>query len=171
MGAMRMLELNDPRWTKLEGGYRKPIDLPALVRDVRTSDGSPRSWAALWQEVYHQGDVGVGSYAVVPHLVRIHRERGVVDWNTYALTASIEAARGRRKNPPIPEWVREGYDAALGELAAIGLKELPLAQNQETGRSILAVLAIVHGASVYSRFLIEFSEEEAAELIAEMLGD
>jgi len=36
---------------------------------------------------------------VVPHLVRIYRERRVLDWNTYAMVATIELARDSKKNP------------------------------------------------------------------------
>ena len=36
--------------------------------------------------------------------------------------------------------------------------------------SVLAVLAIAYGAPVHARFLVEFSEDEAAEVLAEVLG-
>jgi hypothetical protein len=44
-------------------------------------------------------EVGDASYAAVPHIVAIHRKRGVVDWNTYAIVACIESARTEMKNP------------------------------------------------------------------------
>ncbi len=166
-----MLNFEDPRWPGLEGGYRKPIDLRPFVRALEEGGGSRSAWDALWQELLHQGDVGVGSYAVVPHLVRLHRERGVPDWNTYALVASIEVARGRRKNPPLPLWAEEDYHSAIRDLASAGLAELPSASDPETVRAILAVLALAFGAGVHGRFLIEFSEDEAAEVIAETLGE
>lgn len=166
-----MLDLDDPTWMYLEGGYRRPADLRPLLRALESSRGSPSDWAALWQEIYHQGDVGVGSYAVVPHLVRLRQEWSVKDWNTYALVASIEAARGRRNNPSLPAWARASYKAALKELAMAGLAELPTAPNQEAVRSILAVLAMGFGAPVYGRFLLEFSEDEAVEVLAETLGE
>lgn len=166
-----MLDFDDPKWVHLEGGYRKPIDLRPFIRAVETSNGSQPAWAALWQELFHQGDVGVGSYAAVPHLVRIHRERGVVDWNTYALVATIEAARERGRNPPLPDWIEEDYRTAIKDLADIGLTELPASSDTAAVRCILAVLAIAYGAAVYGRFLIEFSEDEAAEVIAETLGE
>lgn len=166
-----MLDFDDPRWTNLEGGYRKPVDLRPFVRAVETGGGSQSEWDALWQELYHQGDVGVGSYAVVPHLVRLHRERGVADWNTYALVASIEAARGRRKNPPLPAWAEQDYEVAIRDLASAGLAELPSASDPETVRAILAVLALAFGAGTHGRFLIEFTADEAAEVIAETLGE
>lgn len=56
----------------MEGGYRLPYDpRPALDR-LATVDVAA-AWAELWQELYHQGDVGEASYAAVPELVRLHR--------------------------------------------------------------------------------------------------
>jgi hypothetical protein len=52
------------------------------------------------------GDVGEGSFVAIPHPVRIHRQRQVVDWNTYALAATVELARGVKTNPDVPEWAR-----------------------------------------------------------------
>ena len=60
-----------------------------------------------WQNLEGQGDVGVASYAAVPHLVRLYRQRGAVDWNTYAIVAVIELARDTGKNPEVPNWLKE----------------------------------------------------------------
>jgi hypothetical protein len=122
-------------------------------------------WHALWEALFHQGHVGVGSYAAVPHLVRIHRTRGKPDWNTYALVASIELARGRGGNPQIPEWARDAYVDALSDLATLGLRELREASDRETVRSILGLLAMTHGEITYARVLIELSEDEVIELL------
>jgi hypothetical protein len=118
----------------------------------------------LWQEVHHEGDVGPGSFVAVPHLVRIYRLRGILDWNTYAVVATIELARGKGRNPDVPDWSREAYDKALRELADTGLQELPRAADKETVRSILGILAIVHGARTYGRILVEFTEDEVMAL-------
>lgn len=154
-----MLDYDDIRWTELEAGYRVAVDLRPFLRRLE-SEGTPAAWDDLWQELYHQGDVGIGSYAAVPHLVRIHEARGVVDWNTYALVATIELARETRTNPDVPAWLRQSYDEALRTLARLGLAELPRASEHEAVRSMLAVLAIVHGARTYGRVILEISEDE-----------
>ena len=162
-----MLSFDDPRWTDLEAGYRTPIDLRPLLRQLETASDPQSAWDSLWEEMYHQGDVGAGSYVAVPHLVRIHLERGAVDWNTYALVASVEVARGVRDNPDVPDWARPDYEAALRQLATTGLAELPRAATPEATRSILAVVAIMFGARTHGRLLIEYSDEEAADLIGD----
>jgi hypothetical protein len=49
-------------------------------------------------------------------------------------------------------------------------ERLPRAADQETVRSILGVLAIVHGARTYGRILVEFTEEEVLELEEQAFG-
>jgi hypothetical protein len=159
-----MLSLDDEHWAELSAGCRLPVDLRSLLKSLQAAEDPEPVWRELWQELHHQGDVGEGSFAAVPHLVRIHRERGVVDWNTYALVATIELARDRGGNPDVPEWARESYEESLRELGALALVELPRAPEHVAVRSILAILAIVHGAETYGRLLLEFSEEEVTEL-------
>lgn len=165
-----MLSFEDPRWNGLEAGYRTPIDLRPLLQRLESGRDAKATWEEVWQELYHQGDVGEGSFVAVPHLVRIHRLRGVPDWNTYTLVATIELARGKGGNPEVPDWSRDAYDKALRELADIGLQELPRASDRETVRSILGILAIVHGARTYGRILVEFTEDEVLELEEQAFG-
>jgi hypothetical protein len=158
-----MLSLDDPKWAKLTGGYRTPIDVRPLL--LRLEADPSAAWDELWNELYHQGDVGTASFAAVPHLVRIHRSRGVVDWNTYAMIASIELARDDPRNPKLPAWAAVGYDTALGELAKLGLEELPRAELPEAVRAILSVIAIAYGARAHGRVVLEFDEDEVREIV------
>jgi len=159
-----LMELNDPRWASLKGGYGVPFDpRPALFQ---LADGTDiqGAWGQLWDGLHHQGDVGEASYACVPHLVRIHEARGMPDWNTYAIVATIDLARDRRRNPTIPAWLGAEYAGAIEHLAGLALRELSRAIDRETTRSMLAVLAIWKGARVHGRVLVELSEDELLEL-------
>jgi len=165
-----MLSFDDTRWLELEGGYRTTTDLRPALRMLETASDPESTWDALWQELYHQGDVGLGSYVAVPHLVRIHRMRGAVDWNTYALVASINAAQGVGDNPDMPEWARRDFDAAIRELAEIGLSELGRTSDSTTVRSILAVMAMVFGVPKHGQLLLEYSDDEISDLIESTKG-
>jgi hypothetical protein len=121
--------------------------------------------------LHHQGDVDEASFAAVPHLVRIHRNRRVVEWNTYAMVATIELARGKGGNPDAPAWLKAAYDEAVHELARLGLAELPLADGADVVRCILGVLALEKGARTYARVLIDFSEDEIMELSKDQWGE
>lgn len=123
-------------------------------------------WDQLWDELYHQGDIGTASLVSVPHLVRIYQERGVPDWNIYSLVSMLELHRAHDGNPDVPHWAVSDYESALKSLSTLGLKELPLAEEPETKRSILGLLAITHDARVYGRVLVELAEDEVEELLA-----
>lgn len=166
-----MMSLDDERWPQLLGGYRVPVDVRPLLSQLESGRDPRAAWDALWQELHHQGDVGEASYAAVPHLVRIHRQRGVVDWNTYAMVATIELVRGRGSNPEVPSWLNEGYQQALRELAETGLRELPHAEGQEANRCILAILALWKGVRIYGRLLLDFSEDEVLVLEKAAFGE
>lgn len=166
-----MLSFDDPRWRQLKGGSRRLYDPRPVLRKLEAGDAE-EAWRELWEELHHQGDVGEASYAAVPHLVRIHRQRGVHDWNTYAITACIELARGgsndpehgKQKNPEVPDWLEPGYFTALKVLVEIGLKELPLTSDRNQVRGILCILALGKQARTYARFLLDYSEDEMLDL-------
>src|ERR1035441_10600496 len=121
VNSARMLGLDDIRWNNLTGGYITPFDPRPLLARLETDQDTATVWHELWEELHHQGDVGETSYAVIPHLVRIHRMRGVVDdWNTYAIVAIIELARTETRNPKIPGWLEQDYFRAIEELAEVG---------------------------------------------------
>ena len=121
-------------------------------------------WHELWEELHHQGDVGDASYAAVPHLVRIHRKRGIVNWNTYAIVAIIELARKEGKNPDVPKWLKGGYFHAIRELAEIGAADVFRTDDADTVRAILGILAIEKGLRTHGRFLVNYSEDELMDI-------
>jgi hypothetical protein len=95
----RTHRLDDNRWDGLTGLYKSPFDPRPLLAKLETESDTAMVWDELWEELHHQGDVGDASYASVPHIVRIYRQRGVVDWNTYAIVAIIDLARTKGNNP------------------------------------------------------------------------
>ena len=95
-----MLSFDDPTWTTLTGGHGRVTDVRPLLRRLEVESDPDDVWEALWDALHHQGDIGVASFVAVPHLVRIHRQRGTIDWNTYALIArsSSLAMANRTRN-------------------------------------------------------------------------
>lgn len=99
----------------LESGYREKYN-PWPVLDKLQNDRQA-AMNELWENLYHQGDVGSASYASVPRLV----EAGEL-----TLVAAIEVARQSGRNPPIPEQLEPEYDAALAQALSV----IPKEQNQ-----------------------------------------
>lgn len=155
-----MLGWDDERWNGLKGGYRMPFDPRPLLRKLESGTDLKAAWHELWDELHHQGDVGEASYAAVPHLVRIHRERGVPDWNSYALVACIELARTHGDNPALPDWLEREYYDSIQELSRIGLSEFERAADPEQVRTILSILAISKGSRAFGELLLNFDEKE-----------
>lgn len=157
-----MLSFDDKRWGSLLGGYRVPFDPRPLLQKLELGQNTESVWEELWNELHHQGDVGEASYACIPHLVRIYREKRGGYWNTYAIVAVIDLARDKPRNPPVPDWLRLDYFQAIQELFKVGTLDIQNATDTEEVLAILSVLALAKGARTHARFLLENS---AADLI------
>jgi hypothetical protein len=137
-----MLSFDDPRWTNLKGGYHIPYDPRSALMQLEAGRSIDSAWQELWNELHHQGDIDDVSYAVIPNLVRICDARTNVDWNFYAIVSKIEIERHRRKNPPLPDWLAEGYFHAWKKLVNIALRDFSKVQNDIDVKTILGTLAI-----------------------------
>lgn len=159
-----MLNLDDERWTQLEGGYRTHYD-PRLAIAKLTTDRKVEAWDELWSNLYHQTDVGPASYAAVPLLVGHHLKIRDGEWQTFGLVGSIELARTLPQNPPVPEWIEQSYYDALSELGRLALVELNQANTDEQVGSMLGVVALCKGDRARATLLLEFTNDEVAELL------
>jgi len=96
------LPLNDPRWAKLEGGYHgTPYDASITLRQLEQANSLEevnKVYEELWNYLHPQGDVGIASYYAVPHMVRIAKEKGLIDCNVLGLVSIIKIQR-HKKNP------------------------------------------------------------------------
>jgi|SRR5689334_14189069 len=163
-----MLNIDEIPWAELTGGYRLPYD-PRSVLD-KLEANLPDAWHELWQELYHQGDVGEASYATVPFLVRGYQQLAPPKWNVFALVATIDLARDNPSNPNVPDWLLAAYQESIADLAQIGLVELKQTTDPDLVRGILSIIALWKGARTYALMLIEFSESEVQELEEKALG-
>ncbi|WP_312794536.1 hypothetical protein [Tianweitania sp.] len=157
------MDLNDKRWSLLQGGYRAPYDASAALQ--RLASGDMTAWEELWEELHHQSDVGEASYAALPEIVRLHKVSSKGEWNTYALAATIERSRLNGRNPPLPDWLKRDYDAAWAELQKLALQELPQAANDALADSIIAVLALTKGRRTLAG-LVMLTEDERQEIVS-----
>ena len=155
-----MLPLDDPRWKLLAGGYRVAYDASVPLRRFERGENV---WNELWNELHHQGDVGVASYAAIPQIVRISEARRERDWNLYALASTIEIERHRKNNPPLPEWLAPSYKAAWESIVKLALSDLAGKPDELTLRSALAVVALGRGDLKLGALL---NHSETAEIAA-----
>ncbi len=159
------MRLDDERWVGLEGGYRVPFDPRPLLVHLRLAPEDAGLWGELIDGLYHQGDVGEASYAAVPVMVSFAVALETMPWQMLVLVASIEMARTDGKNPPVPDWLEEEYGDALATLAEECMRRLPDVEVVEEARGMLAILALWKGFPMFARAVLEYSEEELAEIL------
>lgn len=156
-----MLDLNDQRWKELDGGYRIPFDVSVpLIKLENNVEDSESIWSELWENLYHQRDVGVASYAAIPHIVRITRNQKLLDWNPFALTVAIELVRGTGRNPELPDWLRGDYTQALRNMAAYACEQMNQDWDASFLRSALSLIAIVKGNRDLAELIFGIDEGE-----------
>jgi hypothetical protein len=161
-----MIPLTDPRWKDFDGGYRVKYDASVPLTRLESRRGRLRSiWSELWENLYHQGDVGVASYAAIPHVVRIVRARGVFNYEPFALAVAVELARGRGQNPEPPEWLAHDYSQSLRELAEYGCANLEREWDYSTLKSLLALIAVVKGGRDLGELILDIEEGSEKEML------
>ncbi|HEY6444832.1 MAG TPA: hypothetical protein VIY53_00115 [Acidobacteriaceae bacterium] len=156
---------NDERWMHLAGGYRTEYDPRPALAQLRSGQNEGAPWSELWNELHHQGDVGEASYAAVPELVKIYKQRGIIHWQTYAMVATIELQRTEAGNPKLPVWLADDYLTAIQELAVAGARDIFQTSEPDTIRAILGLIAIARGLRVCGRLLAQYSEPEIAAML------
>lgn len=106
-----MLPLNDDKWKKLEGGYKTPYDASIPLKKLKQAKNKEEInlvFTELWNELHHQGDVGLVSYYSVPHLINIIQDKKLYDFNAIGLVTTIEIQR-HKDNPKLPQELEEEY--------------------------------------------------------------
>jgi hypothetical protein len=164
-----VLSLDDPRWGELSGAYGVPFDARPLLRRLERDHDSEDVWNVLWSELHHQGDVGVASYAVVPHLVDMHSRRRFERFDFFALLAAVETERHRRSNPSLPDWLRDAYVETWKKVGELALADLRHASDKYAIRAILSVLALSKKQLRLGAFLIHLEDSEFEELLEDQL--
>jgi hypothetical protein len=157
-----MLPLDDPRWSKLAGGYKTPYDPFDALRRLEAGEDV---WDELWQELHHQGDVGEASYAAVPHLVRIAKSLSRRDWNFYGLVSTIEIERHRKSNPTLPRWLVPDYKKAMAGILELALADLRGETDRATILSILGATALAKGYVTLGAMISHSDESEIVEVL------
>ena len=160
-----MLDLDDPRWAELNGGYKMPYSAVSALRQLEAGEDPAEAWKELWDELHHQCDVGEASYAAVPQLVSIHKTRRNRDWNLYGLVSTIEIQRHLKTNPPLPAWLESDYTEAWQTLIALAIEDLPKAIDPTTVQVLLGCIAIGKGLLVLGTIISEFTEDEWTEIL------
>jgi hypothetical protein len=163
------LQLSDAKWKELEGGYKGEIyDASAALKQLEqaeTLEAANLVYQELWNELHHQGDVGLASYYALPHLVRIAKQTHLVDHNVLSLVTVIELQRPKN-NPKLPKALSAEYYAAIRDLEE--LAKISMKQDWDLGSAVSALSAIAlakNQVKLANLILNLDSEEEIDELL------
>lgn len=165
-----MLNLDDPKWKTFEGGYRTPYDASILLKQFElTSDPEIINSILneLWEELHHQGDVGLASYMSVPHLIRIAKQKQIFNTNLLGLVTVIEIQR-QKNNPSLFKEYEEDYFNSLKqliELTSFGFKQ---DWDLKTASAVLSAIAISKNQSKLGNAILNMDSED---IIDEFLED
>ena len=162
------IELDDNIWASLEGGYRTSYDASIPLKRLEASSSSAQMqpvFEELWEELHHQGDVGIASYLAVPQLARIAKEKDVFDWNILGLCAVIEQQRHLAANPQLPKEFSEYYDNGLNELKSFILSKIGKPLDSETFRIACSTLATVSGEIKLGKAILELEGSTMDEFL------
>jgi hypothetical protein len=167
-----MISLNDPSWKDFDGGYREKYDAAVPLSRLEGGIGELDSiWSELWENLHHQGDIGIASYAAIPHITRIIQERSIFNFNPFALAVTIELARGQGQNPELPDWLREEYFQALWDMAKYGCDNLNKNWDSSILKSVLSLVAIIKGNRDLGELIIEVDAGYEKDLLNKLFED
>ena len=142
------MNLDNNIWTNLIGGYKIPFDASIPLRQLYlTNDNGliENIFADLWDNLHHQGDLGLASYFSVPHLVDICIDKKSLDWNYIGLCVVIENCRLSNDNPLLPTELEQDYFNALKRLEEYLLTNFKNIKDKTSFRLTLSLFAILNG--------------------------
>jgi hypothetical protein len=161
------MNLQDKAWQKVNGGNKTPYDASIPLQKMeKTSDPSQvaKLWEELWSNLHHNGNVGIASYLALPQLVRIAKEKGMIDWNLFGLCSLIEQQRHEKNNPDLPAVFQQYYQDGLTELSNLALESLKTEQEDDTMFvTALAVIATSSGRTRLGKAILQLEDEELME--------
>jgi len=161
-----LLELNDPRWADLEGGYKGTLynASAALKKLEQTDDVSAINeiYQELWNELHHQGDVGLASYYSVPHLTRIAKEKRFINSNIFGLVSVIEIQR-HKNNPKLPNALLPAYNNTLTELGELANLSFDQPWDLELASAALTAIAISKGQIKLANAILNLDSEDVVD--------
>jgi hypothetical protein len=162
------MELDDKIWSKLEGGYKYPYNASSALRKLKvaTRPGEfTAPFADLWENLHHQGDVGLASYLAVPQLVSICIEKRSLDWNFIGLCVVIENCRLTGNNPELPPEFESLYFDSLASFEKYLLHNFKNLHDRDALRLSLALFAILNGQPELGKVIEMLEDDEISAFL------
>jgi len=163
-----MITLDDPIWRTLEGGYKILYDASIPLRKLQQTNDIKviqEVWTELWDELHHQGDVGIASYLAVPQLARIGVNKDLYNWNLLGICSVIEQQRHMGDNPQLPEEYQDYYNDGIQVLKQFIVANINRETDETTFRVALSTLAVCNGQIKLSKAISELEDDVLEEFL------
>ena len=160
------MKLTEKIWQDIEGGYKASYDASIPLRQLEeTNDPETinKIFEELWDELHHQGEVGLASYLALPQLVRIGKLKGLFNWNLLGLCCVIEQQRHLGENPILPIEFQDYYNQGLKELRQFVLDNLDRELDDTTYTYALSILATCNGQIKLGKAIMELEDNDILE--------
>ena len=139
-------------WSQIRDIYGPAGDIPAVLNAASSeTDWAAPSWRELWERLYHQGSVALASYAAIPALCDIAKERPQVATDPALFLAS--AILGSTDGPLGQRTARADYAAQIAALQPLARRKLELVTDPIEFIYALQNVAILEDLGVWQHEL------------------
>lgn len=160
------MDLNNQKWKELNGAYgtryNASIELKKLEKTGNKNEAD-EILDRLWNELYHQGDVGSASYYSVPHLVRIASDKSLFHWRIIGLPLIIEHQRQKHSNPELPNDLKEEYLEAFQKLGDFAVQQLSNELDEASYVAAISAIVTSSGRVSLGRAILEMEDKDVLQ--------
>jgi hypothetical protein len=163
-----MITLDNHLWKTLEGGYKILYDVSIPLKKLEQATDEKEIeevWTELWNELHHQGNVGIASYLALPQLVRIAVNKDLYNWNLLGICSTIEQQRHLGDNPQLPGEYQDYYNDGLEVLKQFVIANINRKTDETTFRIALSTLAVCEGKINLSKAIGELEDDVLKEFL------
>jgi hypothetical protein len=171
-----MLPYDCERWSELSHAYGPATDIPQLLAQLESlpPDGGSEAepYFSLWSALCHQGDVYDGSYAAMPHIVRIIAttpER--VPWTLFQMIACIEIARVKGRGPTVPADLQHDCSTALTRIPHLVAAAARANWDHWYCGAALAAVAAAKGFCGLAEAVLELDPDTTKDMLRRKYGE
>ena len=171
-----MIPLDSKRWSELSHACGDASDIPSLLGDLESlpPEVGPESepYFSLWSALCHQGDVYDGSYAAVPHIVRVMGTAPEkVPMTLFLMVACIEIARAKGRGPVVPSDLQAKYADALSRIPELVGIAARMSWDHWYCGATLAAVAAAKGFPELAEAVLELDPDMVKDVLRRKLGE
>lgn len=124
--------------------YGESIDIDPFLRKYQQGKSQEIvNW--LWDELYHQGDIGTASVAWILEANEIFLKRNNIDWNHLSFIYAVMRSLEELKYIKCPVWAIDQYRPIAINALQHALSNIPAQLNEEQQLSILSLTCAITG--------------------------